>query len=356
MSLTDVNLFRIDGSIGSVSNVQTSALNNGPLAGSRNRIINGDMRIDQRNNGASVSTGTATAGGYSLDRWGYYVSGGGAFSIQRSTIAPSGFTNSLLATVTTADPSIASGDQYQIRQVIEGFNGSDFGWGAAGASAVTLSFWVRSSVTGTFSVSVRNHDGTRSYVATYAINAANTWEYKTLSIAGDTSGTWLTDNSVFCFLTWCMGAGSSSDAAAGSWSTGNFLATSASVDWIATNGATFYITGVQLEPGTVATPFERRSYGQELALCQRYYQTGRAGYRETYPKNAAGVYWYGDYLAMRAAPTGVITSTTQNDSNRLGAIAVNSTSVSTIMFQATVNGSTGDPVWGEVNYSVSSEL
>ena len=252
---------------------QLSSLNGGALSGARNRIINGDMRIDQRNAGASASTGSGTYSPYFLDRWQLAGSGGGVFSVQQSTVAPTGFTNSSLITVTTADSSIAAGDYYQFRQTIEGFNFSDLGFGAAGAQSVTLSFWVRSSLTGTFGGSLRNSAADRSYVFTYTVNAANTWEQKTVTIAGDTTGTWATNNTGGAIVTFSLGIGSTFESTSGSWGAGSFVATSGSVDLVATNGATFYITGVQLETGSVATPFERRSYGQELALCQRYFES-----------------------------------------------------------------------------------
>ncbi len=238
--------------------------------GFRNRIINGDMRIDQRNAGASA---TISAYGYALDRWGFQCSGGGVWTAQRSSTVPTGFVNSLALTVTTADASIASTDVYQLFQKIEGFNSSDLGWGTANAQTITVSFQVRSSVTGTYSASVQNNAFNRGYVATFTINSANTWETKTITIPGDTSGTWTTDNSIGIQLAIDLGSGSASNITAGSWqaTTTSTLRTSGSVNWIATNGATFYITGVQLEAGSVPTPFERRDYGRELMMCQRYY-------------------------------------------------------------------------------------
>jgi hypothetical protein len=237
----------------------------------RNRIINGDMRIDQRNAGASVSI---SAYGYGVDRWGYQCFGGGVWSSQRTTTVPTGYTNSLGLTVTTADASIGSTDVYQLFQKVEGFNVADLGFGTANAQTIIIGFWVRSSITGTYSASVQNNAFNRGYVATFTVNAANTWEYKTLTVTGDTSGTWTTDNSIGMQFAIDLGSGSATNITAGSWQTvtTSALRTSGSVNWIATNGATFYITGVQLEVGTAATPFERRQYGQELALCQRYYE------------------------------------------------------------------------------------
>jgi hypothetical protein len=239
--------------------------------GFRNRIINGDMRIDQRNAGASISVSTDT-GIYSVDRFKVAANGGGVFSAQRSTTVPVGFTNSLLITVTTADASIAAGDYYQVQQRIEGFNVADFGLGTASAINFTVSFWVRSSLTGTFGGSLYNSAANRSYPFTYVVSAANTWEQKTFTVAGDTSGTWTTDNTAGLTLNFSLGAGSTyTDSAAGSWVGSLEFGASGQINPIATNGATFYITGVQLEAGSVATPFEQIDYGRELIMCQRYF-------------------------------------------------------------------------------------
>jgi hypothetical protein len=233
----------------------------------RNRIINGDMRIDQRNAGASVA-----ASGYTLDRWVAFESTSAtSVTAQRSTTAPTGFTNSLLYTVGTGGTA-AAGEQAMLRQRIEGHNVADFGFGSAAAQAITVSFRVRSSLTGTYSVAVQNSAGDRSYVTTYTVDAANTWETKTVSLPGDTSGTWLTDNGIGIALFFDLGSGSSFTASANAWSAGDFRRVSGQANLIGTSGATFYITGVQLEAGSVATPFERRPYGTELALCQRYFE------------------------------------------------------------------------------------
>ena len=241
------------------------------LQGFRNRIINGNMVIDQRNAGASISVSTDT-GIYSVDRFKVAANGGGVFSAQRSTTVPVGFTNSLLITVTTADASIAAGDYYQVQQRIEGFNVADFGLGTASAINFTVSFWVRSSLTGTFGGSLYNSAANRSYPFTYVVSAANTWEQKTFTVAGDTSGTWTTDNTAGLTLNFSLGAGSTyTDSAAGSWVGSLEFGASGQINPIATNGATFYITGVQLEAGSVATPFEQIDYGRELIMCQRYY-------------------------------------------------------------------------------------
>ena len=258
----------LDSSGGNTATINGMTPTGPSLQGFRNRIINGDMRIDQRNAGASVTSSQ----GYTLDRWTVNSGGGALFNVQQDTIVPSGFTNSLKITVGTADGSLAAGDYSQLYQVIEGFNVADLGWGTANAQAVTLSFWVRASVTGTYAGGLVNSAENRSYVFTYAVSAANTWEQKTVTIAGDTSGTWVTNNGKGVSVKWDLGSGSTYQATAGSWVASHSFATSGAIKLSATAGATFYITGVQLEAGSVATPFERRDYGRELIMCERYYQ------------------------------------------------------------------------------------
>ena len=240
------------------------------LSGARNRIINGDMRIDQRFGGTSATYGAGAA--YVLDRWNGAATIGSNMRVQQVTDAPAGFTNSLKADALTG-ATITASDYFSVLQFIEGFNVSDLGFGTASASSVTLSFWVKSSITGTHSGSVRNSANDRSYPYTYTISSANTWEKKAIVIPGDTSGTWLTTNDVGSQVNFDLGTGSTFRGTAGAWASANYAGATGAVSPLATSGATWYITGVQLEAGTVATPFERRSYGQELALCQRYYQT-----------------------------------------------------------------------------------
>ena len=309
---TEPNLFVIDAG---TDQVRVANLNGGQLAGTRNRIINGDMQIDQRNAGAAV---TATAAGvYTVDRWAVVEDTDGTATVQQSiTVFPAGLFTSLLWTVGTADASLASTQNAAIVQRIEGFNVADFNWGGANAQTVTVSFWVRSSVTGTFPVSLRNSANNRSYVATFTISAANTWEKKTVTITGDTSGTWLTGTSIGLILTIALAAGTSFNTTAGAWAAGNYVSTSSCTNLMATAGATFYLTGVQLELGSVATPFERRSYGQELALCQRYYWT-RTGVEFLATVNAGNGYrQHITYpVEMRANPTITLSSITYFNAN-----------------------------------------
>ena len=243
----------------------------GSLSG-RNRIINGDMRIDQRNAGASLTITTTGGGQYTLDRWFGQASQSSKFSVQRSTTAPAGFTNSLLVTSLSAY-SVTSGDYFSLKQSIEGFNGADLAFGTANATTVTLSFRVYSSLTGTFGGVLQNGAFNRSYPFTYTISSANTWTTISVTIPGDTSGTWATDSSAGLVVIFGLGVGSTYSGTAGSWQGANLISATGATSVVGTNGATFYITGVQLEAGSVATPFERRSYGQELSLCQRYYET-----------------------------------------------------------------------------------
>ena len=242
-----------------------------PSVNMKNRIINGAMTIDQRNAGASKSIGVGVDS-FTLDRLYFNNQTDGAFTVQQSSTAPAGFTNSLLLTVTTQDSSLAAGQYCFMQQGIEGFNVADLNWGTADAKTITLSFWVRSSLTGTFGGSLRNNNSDRSYPFTYAISSANTFEYKTVTIAGDTTGTWLKNNGSGIQLEMGIGVGSTFSGTAGAWAAANYLSATGATNILGTNGATWYITGFQLEVGSTATSFDYRPYGTELALCQRYFQ------------------------------------------------------------------------------------
>ena len=257
---------------GNVSFGGTSVMSSSFL---RNRIINGDMRVDQRSAGASVTPAGGSAY-YSCDRWQQFLSQNSKYSIQQSTTSPAGFTNSLLATSLSAY-SVLAADNFSLSQQIEGFNVADLGWGASGALTVTLSFWVRSSLTGTFGGALANSAVNRSYPFTFTINTANTFEYKTVTVAGDTTGTWLTNNGIGLRVWFSLGSGSTYTGTAGAWAAADYRSATGATSVVGTNGATFYITGVQLEVGTVATPFERQLYNAQLAQCQRYYQQYASG-------------------------------------------------------------------------------
>jgi hypothetical protein len=273
--------------------------------GFRNRIINGDMRIDQRNAGASV---TLTAGGiYTVDRWQGVEDTDGGMTAQQDSSAPAGFVNSVKCTTTTADGTLTTTQNVQFRQAIEGLNVADLAWGTANAKTVTLSFWVRSSLTGTFGGSLRNSAVNRSYPFTYSISVADTWEQKSITIAGDTTGTWLTTNGIGVTLTFGLGAGPDRSGTAGAWNSNNNTSATGAVSVIGTLNATWYITGVQLEVGSVATPFERRPYGTELALCQRYYikysGNGTRFYGGRTESTSVAIWQCALPVEMRAVPT-----------------------------------------------------
>ena len=281
--------------------------------GFKNRIINGAMVIDQRNAGATVSS----SGAFPVDRFIVIkdTSAGTFTAGQSSTVPSSGFTKSLLFTVGTAYTP-AAGENNFLKHYIEGYNIADLSFGTAGASNITLSFWVRSSLTGTFGGALTNGGNDRTYVFSYTISAANTFEYKTISIPAYTSGTWNTTNSVGFEIRWGLGVGSTFLNTAGAWYTGNYVSATGSTNITSTAGATWYVTGVQLEKGSTATSFDVRSYGTEFALCQRYYQQifGTSGLA-LFGRNNAAAAGQGPAVnifyktSMRAAPTGTVVGT-----------------------------------------------
>jgi len=245
----------------------------------KNRIINGAMMIDQRNAGASV-TPTAT-GYYSCDRWTPQLTQASKFSVQQQTTTiPTGFSYAQQFSVVSTY-SVGASDYFGTEQRIEGFNTADLAWGTANAQTVTLSFWAYANNAGTYCGSLGNSGDTLSYVFTYTLTA-NTWTKVSITIPGSTSGTWVgATNGIGVVVRFTLSAGSGfQTSTTNSWISGNYAVTSSSFNWIGTASATFYITGVQLEIGTSATPFERRLYNQELANCQRYYQYfgGEANY------------------------------------------------------------------------------
>ncbi len=247
---------------------QSVAIGQGNASIMKNRIINGAMVIDQRNAGAS---GTGTS--YTVDRWQYAASQASKATWQQnagSVTPPTGFTNYLGITSSSAY-SILSTDYFYVSQPIEGFNIADLGWGSANAKTVTLSFWVRSSLTGTFGGSLQNSAASRSYPFSYTISVANTWTTISITIAGDTSGTWLTTNGLGMYITFGLGVGTTYSGTSGTWANTNYASATGATSVVGTNGATFYITGVQLEVGSSATGFEYVNYQTSLANCQRYY-------------------------------------------------------------------------------------
>jgi len=286
----------------------------------KNRIINGAMVIDQRNAGASVAITTAAP--YITDRFFSYASQTSKLTAQQnagSITSPVGFSN-YLGFTSQSTYAITASDIFSFVQRIEGFNTADLGWGTANAKTVTLSFQVYSSLTGTFGGSLQNSAQNRSYPFTYSIPSANTWTTISVTIAGDTSGTWIgATNGIGIQLNFGLGIGSTYSTTASAWAAGNYFSATGATSVVATNGATFYITGVQLEVGSTATPFERRLYNQELANCYRYYYRLKAtasyqmigtGYAETSTTSLSFVKFP---VTMRTNPTALESSGTNSN-------------------------------------------
>ena len=338
--------------------------------GFKSRIINGAMVIDQRNAGAS-GTGSSV---YTVDRWQYLPSQSLKFTWGQnlgSVTPPAGFTNYLGFSSSSAY-SIGASDYFMAWHPIEGFNTADLAFGTASAATITLSFWVRSSLTGTFGGALKNSARNRAYPFTYTISTANTWEQKSITIAGDTSGTWLTTNGTGILISIGLGVGSTLSGTAGAWEATDAFSATGAVSVVGTNGATFYITGVQLEKGSTATSFDYRPYGTEFSLCQRYYHLtnicGLTGGVNT------STFWTANYYSpvyFRAIPTATAGSATRITNNSVldyvgvYPISVSPASTSFIQLTATVSSGSNFPTTGVpltislpavINLSMSAEL
>jgi hypothetical protein len=336
--------------------------------GFKNKIINGAMMIDQRNAGAAL-TYSASEAVYNVDRWQAGAIGGGTFTTRQmdsantsasnyeSSSAPTGFTNSLKITVGTADTSLASTDRYSIYQYIEGYNVADLDFGIATAKTVTVSFWTKSSVVGTYGVYLMNGSYNRTIPSTFTINVANTWEYKTITFAGDVTGTWFKDNKFGLSLGVSFAMGTTYQGTANTWAAAAYFTTSGQTNFMATSGNTFYITGVQLEKGTTASSFEFRSYGKEIMLCQRYfYQYSSTGlsdnvylkspYVSSFPNSSASVAMYFP-TTMRAAPT-------MSGTLNTGSISRQSSMPNHAVFQ--MGSTSGATAYAITSYTATAEL
>jgi hypothetical protein len=345
------------------NNIVLDASGNATFAGTaamassflRNRIINGDMRIDQRNAGASVTVPTVGAvypvDRFLVDRANGYVN---TATAQQVTDAPTGFISSLRYTAGTAETP-TGGLFSTIAQRIEGFNISDFAWGSSGASPARLSFWAKISITGTFGVTLRSGDATQTFAATFTYSSANTWQFVTISVPAPTTGgttAFPVGNGVGVFVFWELGTGPSlSINATGAWQAANALGVTGATKLNSTTGATYQITGVQLEVGTVATPFERRLFGQELALCQRYYQAGNFTlYGPGGQTSGLTGQWLPWPVVMRASPTIALISPSYTNASSLNAFNANTGGFSPAF---TVTGSNASVASG---YTSASEL
>ena len=348
-NLSSATVNMVTDASGNVSFGGTAAMSSSFL---RNRIINGDMRVDQRNAGAAV---TASTGTYTLDRWKAYDLSDAVFTVQQDSSAPTGFVNSAKVTITTADASIGAAQYNYFAQFIEGLNVSDLAWGTASAQSVTLSFWVRSSVTGTFGGAFANSAYNRSYPFTYSISVANTWEQKTVTVAGDTSGTWLTTNGIGIEVYFDLGTGTDNTETSGAWVGAGNIGADSTVQLATTLSATWYITGVQFEVGTVATPFERQIYSNQLAQCQRYYyrttETSQPLSESGFAVSTTILRAYTKFpVTMRIAPTALEQTGTATDYRVLGAGAsITACSAVPTYSAATVSA-------GQTNFTVASGL
>lgn len=338
--------------------VQSGLFDSNSDTGFKNRIINGAMVIDQRNNGAEVNPVLIGQTTGILDRWQTVSTVASKFKFQQNAGAvtpPVGFRNYAGFTSLSAY-TVGAAEVFSIQQKIEGFNTYDFSWGNANAQTATLSFWVYSSLTGTFGGAIRNGSANRSYPYTYSIPVANTWTQISVTIPGDTTGTWATDNTTGVTVTFSLGIGSTFSGTAGTWAAANYTSATGAVSVVGTSGATFYITGVQLEKGSVATGFDYRSYGTDLALCQRYYykifpETVNSFLCAGYVNSSTTALLSGSYpVTMRITPTALEQSGTASNYRVVAPVgAANCSSVPTF------SGSTN--AYGFiVNFTVGSGL
>jgi len=332
--------------------------------GFKNRLINSAMVIDQRNAGASI-TPAAGSWVYSLDRWATFSTQSSKLSVQQVTDAPAGFISSLKVTSLSAY-SVSASDIFSFKQVIEGFNFQDFMYGTANAATFTLSFWVKSSLTGTFGGALQNSAGTRGYAFTYTVSAANTWEQKTLTIAGDQSGTWIgSTNGAGITVVWGLGVGSTYSISAGAWSTTATYTNSATgaTSVVGTNGATWQVTGVQLEKGSTATSFDYRPYGTELNLCQRYYfEANQTTWNTNTWAVGANSASYSLFvikypIEMRASPTNAIAGSftvySASTNGTRSSIATSQMGTQSARILLSVVGSNGNSCWLDSDSSAS---
>jgi len=319
-----------------------------PVAMNDNRIINGDMRIDQRNAGA-----TGTVSGYTIDRWQYAGSQPVGQWQQGSTGSSiAGFPYFLAFTSTGAHASLAT-EAFQFVQCIEADMISDFAFGTPNARPITLSFWAVSNLTGTFSGAILNYAANRSYPFTYSLPTVNTWTKIVVTIPGDTAGTWpLSGNGGGLYVNFDLGSGANYRGPANAWASSGFLGVTGTQSIVAANGATFYFTGVKLEIGSVATPYNRQSLAKSMADCQRYYCVGNIliiGYGAATAGVGVG---YTLPVNMRVSSTLVLTGT--SGSNNVSSIALGAYGSREIYATSVVDVSAGFQL--QCQFTASAEL
>jgi len=287
-----------------LTKVTTGVVDDSVFAANKNVIINGNFDIWQRG-----TTFTSISSGYSADRFTWAQSGSGIVDILQSTSVPDNTSDfSLQIDVTTADSSIAAGDVYNLRYRIEGYDAMRFAFGTSDAKQLTLSFYVKSTKTGIHCVAFRNSASDRSYIVEYTVNVADTWEFKTITLTADITGTWVTDSGIGLRISWALAVGTDRHGIADTWQAGNFFSTSNQVNVMDSTANNFHLSRVQVELGSTATSFERRSFAQELSMAQRYY------WRETLAANNVFVNTYNNSttiargrltypVTMRTSPT-----------------------------------------------------
>ena len=333
--------------------VTTAALTPYAFSGMRNRLYNPLFRMDRRNGAALVSVPAGSTYKFTVDRWfGTAIAGGGTFSVQSVQTGPTDIVSAVRMATTTAKGGLAAGDLHYFGTALEGNDWLDLQWGTSSARGVTLSFWARSSLTGTFSVALHSTGYGVSYVGTYSITVANTWQYKTIVIPGPTIGTWGTTAATSLGLKFDLGCGSTFQGAAGVWTAGHRATTSGSVSLITTLSATLDIAAIQLEVGSVATSFERRVDSLEVLLTGRYYenlQFNLAGYNTI---GAVMQHVIQAVIYKRATPT--ITLTSSAPTNLTAPITTAIGGQGGFLASATVTA-TGAWTWSSL-YAIDSEI
>ena len=286
-----------------LSKIKTNSITDEVFEAGSNLIINGGMTISQRG-----STFADLGNGYyGVDRFIIYHSDDGAVTVSQDTTVPAGqgFKNSMKFDVTTADTSIGAAQYYQFAQKIEGQNMAHLEWGTSNAKSVTLSFWIRSNLTGTYNVYFLNNATNRYHPVNFTIDSADTWEKKIITVAGDTTGTWLTTNGIGMYVLWNLALGSNNlTGTNATWGTaGPGVSGTTQANFLSSTSNELYLTGVQLEEGEVATPFQTEVIGTTLDKCKRYFQlVGPNSIYSSYGATYNYVHWTFS-PEMRANPT-----------------------------------------------------
>ena len=327
------------------------------VTGRRNLVHNGSMQIHQRTGTITLGTGLTTT----LDRMTFYKSHAGTNTVEQSTDTPVGFSNSLKFTTTVADSSVAATDRVAMIYRMEGLDAAILEFGTSNAQTINISFYVKSSITGTHGGAVGNGSDNRAYPYTYTISSANTWERKSITIPGDTTGTWATNNARSLQVCWGLGVGATFSGTAGAWEAADRnSATGATTGVLTTTNATWFITGIQIEIGSSASDFEHRSFAEELARCRRYFQeiSGAGAGTATGANQSASAQSVANFpVQMRAAPTTITVGSTANTSNSGGSGGIGTASVTNYSLRYTASSSaSGRQYWYVESVKLDAEL